>query len=77
VHASLNLDGMALLPFMEVDTGKQRHTFVAGSSGNSDRISHITMLSNNVFGFEDQLSGGDFDFDDMVAVIRSVNMNML
>ena len=77
VHASLNLDGMALLPFMEVDTGDKRHTFIAGSSGNSDRISHITMLSNNVFGFEDQLSGGDFDFDDMVAVIRSVNMNML
>ena len=74
LHASLNLDGMVLLPFMEVDTGNERHTFMAGSSGNSDRISHITMLGNNVFGFEDQLHGGDFDHDDMVAVIRSVNM---
>jgi hypothetical protein len=51
-----------------------RHTFIAGSSGNRDRTSHITMLGNNVFGFEDQLRGGDFDYDDMVAVIRSVNM---
>lgn len=74
LHASLNLDGMVLLPFMEVNTGTERHTFMAGSSGNSDRISHITMLGNNVIGFEDQLRGGDFDYDDMVAVIRSVNM---
>lgn len=74
LHASLNLDGMVLLPFMEVNAGTERHTFMAGSSGNSDRISHITMLGNNVFGFEDQLGGGDFDYDDMVAVIRSVNM---
>jgi len=74
LHASLNLDGIVLLPFMEVNAGNERHTFIAGSSGNSDRISHITMLGNNVFGFEDQLHGGDFDYDDMVAVIRSVNM---
>jgi hypothetical protein len=32
------------------------------------------MLGNNVFGFEYQLRGGDFDYDDMVAVIRSVNI---
>lgn len=73
LHASLNLDGIVLLPFMEVNAGNERHTFMAGSSGNSDRISHITMLGNNVFGFEDQKHGGDFDYDDMVAVIRSVN----
>ena len=74
LHASLNLDGMVLLPFMEVNAGNERHTLIAGSSGNSDRISHITMLGNNVIGFEDQGRGGDFDYDDMVAVIRSVNM---
>jgi hypothetical protein len=74
VHASLNLDGKVLLPFMEVNTGNSLHTFIAGSSGNSDLISHITMLGNNVFGFEDQLRGGDFDYDDIVAVIRSVNL---
>jgi hypothetical protein len=73
VHASLNLDGMVLLPFMEVNTLNGHHTFMAGSSSNSDRISHITLLGNNVFGFEDQLQGGDFDYDDMVAIIRSVN----
>jgi hypothetical protein len=74
LHASLDLDNLVLLPFIEVNSPGGRHTFIAGSSGNRDRISHITMLGNNVFGFEDQLRGGDFDYDDMVAVIRSVNM---
>jgi hypothetical protein len=74
LHASLDLDNLVLLPFIEVNSPGGRHTFIAGSSGNRDRTSHITMLGNNVFGFEDQLRGGDFDYDDMVAVIRSVNM---
>jgi hypothetical protein len=75
VHASLNLDSTVLLPFMEVNASSGPHTFIAGSSGNSDRISHITLLGNNVFGFEDQLKGGDFDYDDMVAEISSVTMS--
>jgi hypothetical protein len=74
LHASLDLDNLVLLPFIEVNSSGGRHTFIAGSSGNRDRISHITMLGNNVFGFEDQQRGGDFDYDDMVAVIRTVNM---
>jgi hypothetical protein len=74
LHASLDLDNLVLLPFIEVNSPSGRHTFIAGSSGNPDRISHITMLGNNVFGFEDQPGGGDFDHDDIVAVIRSVNM---
>ena len=74
LHASLDLDNLVLLPFIEVNSPGGRNIFIAGSSGNRDRISHITMLGNNVFGFEDQLRGGDFDYDDMVAVIRSVNM---
>ena len=81
VHASLNLDSKVLLPFMEVETSSKvnannsTQTFIAGSSGNSDRISHITLLGNNVFGFEDQLQGGDFDYDDMVAEIGSINIS--
>ena len=74
LHASLDLDNLVLLPFIEVNSPGGCNIFITGSSGNRDRISHITMLGNNVFGFEDQLRGGDFDYDDMVAVIRSVNM---
>jgi hypothetical protein len=74
VHASLDLDNLVLLPFIDVNAPGGRNTFIAGSSGNRDRISHVTLLSKNVFGFEDQLRGGDFDYDDMVAVIRSVNI---
>jgi hypothetical protein len=73
VHASLNLNAMILLPFMEVETDSNMQTFISGTFGNADRTSHITLLENNVFGFEDQHLGGDFDYDDMVAVIRAVN----
>ncbi len=34
---------------------------------NSDKTDHIRLLGNNVFGFEDLLSGGDKDFNDVIV----------
>ncbi|MBO1050110.1 MAG: DUF4114 domain-containing protein [Dolichospermum sp. DEX182a] len=41
---------------------------------NADKVDHIRLLGNNVFGFEDLPNGGDKDFND---VILRVNMNIV
>jgi RHS repeat-associated protein len=37
---------------------------------NADKIDHIRLLGNNVFGFEDLPSGGDKDFNDMIVRVN-------
>jgi phage gp37-like protein len=39
---------------------------------NTDKVDHIRLLGNNIFGFEDLVSGGDKDFNDVIA---RVNLN--
>lgn len=41
---------------------------------NYDRVDHIRLLGNGVFGFEDLPGGGDQDFDDIIATITSVTV---
>ncbi|MBN3894640.1 MAG: DUF4347 domain-containing protein [Nostoc sp. NOS(2021)] len=40
---------------------------------NADKVDHIRLLGNNIFGFEDLPSGGDKDFNDMIV---RVNMSI-
>ena len=42
-------------------------TFFAFEAANSDGISHIKTLGNNIFGLEDLYGGGDLDYDDIVV----------
>ncbi|MEH2142580.1 DUF4347 domain-containing protein [Nostoc sp.] len=37
---------------------------------NADKVDHIRLLGNNVFGFEDLASGGDKDFNDMIVRVN-------
>ncbi len=37
---------------------------------NSDGVDHIRLLSDNTFGFEDVVGGGDFDYNDVVVEIE-------
>ncbi|MBD2681053.1 MULTISPECIES: DUF4347 domain-containing protein [Nostoc] len=39
---------------------------------NSDRLDHIRSLGNNSYGFEDIVSGGDRDYNDMILSINKV-----
>jgi Domain of unknown function (DUF4114) len=34
---------------------------------NSDRVDHIRLLGNNIWGFEDLAGGGDGDFNDVIV----------
>jgi hypothetical protein len=40
---------------------------------NYQQVDHISLLGNNVFGFEDIINGGDKDFNDMIV---HVNLNI-
>lgn len=51
-----------LAPFAQV----KGSTFFAYPLANPDRIGHLRLLGNNMFGLEDQLGGGDLDFDDQI-----------
>lgn len=37
---------------------------------NTDKVDHIRLLGNNIFGFEDLASGGDKDFNDMIVRVN-------
>jgi len=37
---------------------------------NADKVDHIRLLGNNIFGFEDLPNGGDNDFNDMIVRVN-------
>ncbi|MFN6538135.1 MAG: DUF4114 domain-containing protein, partial [Nostoc sp. EkiNYC01] len=37
---------------------------------NSDKVDHVRILGNNVFGFEDLSNGGDRDFNDIIVSVK-------
>jgi hypothetical protein len=55
--------------------GSTLNVFSSYAGANSDGINHIVRLGNGtteVFGFEDQLGGGDRDFNDLIVTISKV-----
>ena len=56
------LESSYLAPFSQV----RGNTFFAFEIANPDGISHFKSLGTNTFGLEDQLGGGDLDYDDLV-----------
>jgi hypothetical protein len=55
-------------PTEVLDTNIQNdpNVYFAFLGANTDRVDHIRLLSNNVFGFEDLPNGGDLDYNDMI-----------
>jgi Domain of unknown function (DUF4114) len=51
--------------------GSSNNAYVNYVLGNSDKQDHFRLIGENTFGVEDQLGGGDRDFNDLV-----VNMNV-
>ena len=62
----LQEDGL-LAPFVEV----QGLTYFAYARANPDRLTHIRVLGQNLFGVEDLLGGGDLDFNDIIFGLRA------
>ncbi|WP_186593710.1 Ig-like domain-containing protein [Synechococcus sp. RS9909] len=55
-------DASYIAPFAQVEG----NTFFAFADANTDGLSHFRSLGSNLFGLEDQLGGGDLDYDDHV-----------
>ncbi|MEL6461829.1 MAG: DUF1194 domain-containing protein, partial [Cyanobacteria bacterium J06621_15] len=70
-------DGDSILaPFIIVDgtvdeaLNDTTETYFSFLGANSDGVDHIRLLGDNTFGFEDLVSGGDFDFNDVIVKIH-------
>ena len=71
-----SFDGDSILaPFIIVDgtldeaLDNTAETYFSFLGANSDGVDHIRLLGDNIFGFEDLVSGGDFDFNDVIVEI--------
>ncbi|QNI79406.1 hemolysin-type calcium-binding repeat family protein [Synechococcus sp. RS9909] len=56
-------DSSYIAPFAQVEG----NTFFAFADANTDGLSHFRSLGTNLFGLEDQLGGGDLDYDDHIV----------
>ncbi len=70
--ANADFQGGALYaPFLIADSSVGNSDFsnvyTAYSLGNADKVDHIRLLGDNVFGFEDLNGGGDRDFNDLIV----------
>lgn len=72
---SLNGDALTILaPFAVVQAGGSSYTYFAFAQANPDGLSHFRVFGNNIFGLEDQLGGGDGDYDDLVVGFRNLSL---
>jgi hypothetical protein len=51
----------------QVLNGQVDQAYFAYLGANADKVDHIRLLGNNVFGFEDLVGGGDNDFNDVIV----------
>ncbi len=69
--------GAIFAPFMitngvtvdQVLNGQVSQIYFAYIGANSDKVDHVRLLGNNIFGFEDLPGGGDRDFNDVIVKV--------
>ncbi|MDB9466544.1 DUF4114 domain-containing protein [Dolichospermum circinale] len=54
----------------QVLNGQVDQAYFAYIGANADKVDHIRLLGNNVFGFEDLAGGGDKDYNDVVLKVN-------
>ena len=54
----------------QVLNGQVDQAYFAYLGANADKVDHIRLLGNNVFGFEDLAGGGDKDYNDVVLRVN-------
>lgn len=72
--------GNLILPFIISNSATPNisysNMFFPFLSLNEGGVDHIRLLGSGVFGFEDLPSGGDQDFDDIIAQVTSITVNV-
>jgi uncharacterized repeat protein (TIGR01451 family) len=56
----------------QVLNGQVDQAYFAYLGANSDKVDHIRLLGNNVFGFEDLAGGGDKDYNDIIVKVNLI-----
>lgn len=74
VDGRVDLDSIALMPFMKTLVDGQFFYYSTFDGLNADGARHVSMISRNVFGFEDKPGLGDSDGDDMILRVNSLNV---
>ncbi|MDK2410174.1 cadherin-like domain-containing protein [Aphanizomenon sp. 202] len=54
----------------QVLNGQVDQAYFAYLGANADKVDHIRLLGNNVFGFEDLVGGGDKDYNDIIVKVN-------
>ncbi|MBS9390002.1 MAG: DUF4114 domain-containing protein [Dolichospermum sp. WA123] len=54
----------------QVLNGQVDQAYFAYLGANADKVDHIRLLGNNVFGFEDLAGGGDKDYNDIIVKVN-------
>jgi hypothetical protein len=52
------------------DLGNDPQVFFPYLGVNSDKVDHLRLLGNNLFGFEDLTGGGDLDYNDVIVKVN-------
>ena len=58
--------------FSDSDLSNDPSVFFPYLGVNSDKVDHIRLLSNNLWGFEDLTGGGDRDYNDVIVKLNIV-----
>lgn len=58
--------------FSDSDLSNDPSVFFPYLGVNSDKVDHIRLLSNNLWGFEDLTGGGDRDYNDLIVKLNIV-----
>ncbi|WP_338430540.1 Ig-like domain-containing protein [Synechococcus elongatus IITB3] len=62
--------GKMYAPFLISESDNGVEYYFAYANANPDKIDHVRLLADNTFAFEDQLKGGDRDFDDFIIKVE-------
>lgn len=57
----------------DVLSGKTDKVYFSYLGANAGKIDRIRLLGDNTFGFEDQIAGGDFDYNDIIVKVKVNN----
>lgn len=76
VPDAADANSIILLPYLVAGDSLQT-VILPASTLNPDQQSHLRFLGLNTYGFEDQFGAGiDWDFDDVIAKVNSIELTM-
>jgi hypothetical protein len=70
IYAPFLIVNSSLDPLLDTNPNNNPIVYFSYLGANPDKVDHVRILGNNVFGFEDLPSGGDKDFNDFIVSVN-------